>query len=96
VFAKILAVILCLGACACILLAARHARIRAAHDLAEARLRIVRSDQELWRLRAEIAGHVTPARVERLAAALTPLRPIVPETRMAADTRLAHSQERAR
>ena len=98
-FAKILTVILSLGACACVLLAARHAPIRAAHDLAEARLRIVRSDQELWRLRADIAAHVTPARVERLAAGLTPLRPIVPETRTASipsDTRLVHSPERSR
>lgn len=78
-FAKLLAVILSLAACGCVLLAARQARIQAAHDLAEARLRIVRRDNELWRLRAEIASRVTPEQVRRLASAVTPLRPLVPQ-----------------
>lgn len=94
-FARLLAVILTLGVCACVLLAARQARIQAAHDLAEARLRIVRRDQELWKLRARIAAHVTPERVQRLAGGLTPLRPIVPEISLDA-TRLVRAPERRR
>lgn len=82
-FAKVVAVILSLGFCACVLLAARQARIQGAHDLAEARLRIIQRDQELWKLRARIAARVTPDRVQRLATALTPLRPIVPDARVA-------------
>ncbi len=93
-FAKCLAIILTLGACACVLLAARQARIRAAHDLAEARLRIVQRDQELWKLRASIAANVTPQRVQRLASALTPLRPIVPEVRALPETRLVQGDPR--
>lgn len=92
-FAKVVAIILSLGACAGVLLAARQARIQAAHDLAEARLRIVQRDQELWKFRARIATHVTPDRVQRLAAALTPLRPIVPDARVAlAGTRLVRGE----
>lgn len=78
-FAKLLAVILSLALCGCVLLAARQARIQAAHDLAEARLRIVLRDNELWRMRAEIAARVTPEEVRRLASAVTPLRPLVPD-----------------
>lgn len=71
--------IISLGGCAAVLLAARQARVQAAHDLAEARLRIVQRDNELWRLRARIAALVTPQHVQRIAAALTPLKPIAPE-----------------
>lgn len=78
-FAKLVVVIVSLGLCACVLLAARQARIQAAHDLAEARLRILRLDHELWRMRARIAERVTPERVRLLASAITPLRPLIAE-----------------
>ncbi len=93
-FAKLLVIILSLGACACVLLAARHARIHAAHDLAEARLRIVQRDRELWKARARIAARVTPERVQRLAANLIPLRPIVPDPIVdrSMDTRLVQGR----
>lgn len=74
--AKVAAVILAIGVCACILLAARQLRTQAAHELAEARLRVMQRDNELWRLRSQIAARVTPQRVQQMAAGLTPLKPI--------------------
>jgi hypothetical protein len=76
VFAKLVVLILSVGACACVLLAARQVRVQAAHDLADARLRVMQRDNELWELRARIAAKVTPANVQRLAAKITPLKPI--------------------
>lgn len=77
-FAKILFLILGLGLIGCALLAARQARVQAAHELADTRLRIVRHDAELLRLRALIAERVTPGNVERLAAGILPLAPMLP------------------
>jgi hypothetical protein len=79
VLARVIVLIVSLGGCAAVLLAARQARVQAAHDLAEARLRIVERDHELWRVRARIAARVTPQHVQQVAAALTPLKPIAPE-----------------
>lgn len=75
-FAKVAAIILAIGLCACALLAARQMRTQAAHELAEARLRVMQRDNELWRLRAQIAARVTPQKIQQLAAKLTPLKPI--------------------
>ncbi len=78
-FAKLLVVIITIGACACVLLGARQARIVAAHELAEARLRLARHDNDLYRLRAEIASLAAPDRVRRIAGAIRPLRPVGPD-----------------
>jgi hypothetical protein len=76
VFAKIVVVILALGLCAAALLSLRQMRTQAAHELAEARLRVLQRDNELWRLRAQIAEHVTPEHIQELAAKLHPLKPV--------------------
>jgi hypothetical protein len=76
VFAKVAVLILSIGLCACVLLAARQMRTQAAHELAEARLRLQQRDNELWRLRARIAAMVTPERVQQLATKLNSLKPI--------------------
>jgi len=69
VFAKLVALILGFGACGGGLLAMRQSRLQAAHELAEARLRIERHEMRVRELRAQIAAGITPERVlERLGA----------------------------
>jgi len=79
VFAKLVVMILACGVCGGTLLSLRHARIQAAHEMAEARLRIRHHERELQRLRAEIALRITPEQVEAMATMLGPLQPAVPE-----------------
>jgi hypothetical protein len=76
VFAKLAFVVAAVGVCACALLTVRQLRIEAAQQLAQTRLRILERDVELQRLRARIAGRVTPERIEELAAGLGPLKQI--------------------
>lgn len=69
-FAKLVVVILCLGAVAATLLALRQQRIQAMHELAESRLRLRAADERLWLLRAEIARRLAPEELEaRIASA---------------------------
>jgi hypothetical protein len=68
VFAKIAAVILALGVCACSLLALRQARLQAANELAEARLRVRAIDERVSLVRAGIAASVVPSEVEHMTA----------------------------
>lgn len=75
-FAKIVVLILCLGACASGLLVARHRSVQAAHELAAARLRIIESDAKLAELRAEIAARVTPQQVSGMAESIGETSPI--------------------
>ena len=75
-FLKVVALIAALCLCACALLAARQMRMQAAHELAEARLRITQRDNELWRLRARIAQRITPEHIKDMAARLGELKPI--------------------
>lgn len=79
-FAKLVVLIVSLAACACGLLCLRQMRTQAAHELAEARLRVLQRDNEFWRLRSRIAAKVTPEHVESLAAKLVPLKPVTPDT----------------
>ena len=83
-FAKLAVLILSLALCACALLALRQMRTQAAHELAEARLRLLQRDNEFWRLRNRIAAGVTPERVGQLASGLSPLKPMAPEAAPAA------------
>jgi hypothetical protein len=69
-------VILSLGLCAAALLSLRQMRTQAAHELAEARLRVLQRDNELWRLRAQIAERITPEHVQELASKIHPLKPV--------------------
>jgi cell division protein FtsL len=79
VFAKLVVLIVALAACACGLLCLRQMRTQAAHELAEARLRVLQRDNEFWRLRSRIAAKVTPEHVEQLAGRLMPLKPVGPD-----------------
>ena len=76
-FAKIAVVILALGICACSLLALRQARLQAANELAEARLRVRGIDERVSIVRAVIAGSVTPEQVEEMTRQVaTPMVPL--------------------
>src|SRR5207237_9800977 len=77
VFAKLVAVVLTLGACGCALLALRQSRLQVASELAQTQLRVQQEDERLWVLRARIAERITPSEVEKLAADVGPLRPLV-------------------
>jgi len=76
VFAKLVAVVLALGACGSGLLALRQSRLQVASELTAAQLRINAADERLWLLRARIAERVTPERIELMAADVGPLHPI--------------------
>ncbi|HRQ74045.1 MAG TPA: hypothetical protein PLU35_13545, partial [Phycisphaerales bacterium] len=74
-FAKLAGVIVAVGVCACTLLAA--------HDLAEARLRVRAIDERVALRRAEIGRLVSPEQVRRMAEELGTdvggFEPILPE-----------------
>lgn len=78
-FARLVVLILGVGVIACGLLAARQVRTQAAHELAQARLRVMKLDSERAKLRSEIASRVTPDRIQEMASRLTPLKPIAGE-----------------
>lgn len=75
-FAKLAAIILALGILGCTLLAMRQQRLQAAHELAEAQLRIRKSDEHLWFLRTQIARRLNPESIRGMATGAGPLRPI--------------------
>jgi len=94
VFPKLVAVVVALGACGCTLLALRQSRLQVASEIAQTQIRINQEDERLWVLRARIAERVTPEQVERLAADVGPLRPLVPpvideKTRLEMEKKLA-------
>ncbi|TVQ63125.1 MAG: hypothetical protein EA378_02200 [Phycisphaerales bacterium] len=78
-FAKLVVTILACGACGGALLSVRHARLQAAHEMAEARLRIRHHERDLQRMRAEISMRITPEQVEAMSVMLGPLQSAVPE-----------------
>ena len=75
-FAKVAIVIVALGICACSLLALRQARLQAANELAEARLRVRAIDERVSRARTAIARLVTPEQVESMTEWMD--EPLVP------------------
>lgn len=75
-FAKLVVLILSMGLVACTLLTARQLRTQAAHELAEAHLRGLQRDNDLWRLRAQIAQRVSPDNVKRMALSLQDFKPM--------------------
>lgn len=74
--AKLSVLVVSMALCLCALLAARQMRMQAAHELTEARLRVMRHDNDLWRVRAHIAARITPQEVEKMAAEVNPLKPM--------------------
>lgn len=75
-FAKLVVLVVGAGLAASALLAMRHSRMEAAHELAESRLRIRHVEHELQILRAQIATRTTPTQIQRLAAQIGPMHPI--------------------
>ena len=65
-FAKLAVLIVSLGLCACGLLCLRQMRTQAAHELAEARLRVLQRDNEFWRLRTAIAAEFARIQTRQL------------------------------
>jgi hypothetical protein len=93
VFAKLAAIILALGILGCTLLALRQQRLQAAHELAEAQLRIRRSDEQLWLLRAQIAHRLNPENIRGMAADAGPLRPVASPPESGAPNRASPKPE---
>lgn len=75
-FAKLAVIVVAIGIFAATLLSFRQNRLQVASELTQTQLRIQKSDDNLWMLRARIAAKVAPASVERLAADIGPLRPL--------------------
>jgi hypothetical protein len=78
-FAKLAVLIVGIALTASCLLAARQMRTQAAHELAQARLRVMKLDNERWKLRSDIASRITPEHVQEMASRLSPLKPIAGE-----------------
>jgi hypothetical protein len=78
-FAKLAALIIGIALTAGALLAARQVRTQAAHELAQARIRVMRLDHERLKIRAQIAERIAPDRIQEMASRLTPLKPIAGE-----------------
>ena len=76
-FGRIVATIAAMGLCASTLLMVRQLRTQAAHELAQTRLRIMEQENELRRLKAQIATRVSPENVKAMAARLGSLKPIM-------------------
>lgn len=68
VFAKLVVLVLCLGGSAVGMLALRQSRLQAAHEAAEARLRMRTHSERTMDLRTEIARRVTPEALAEMAA----------------------------
>jgi len=83
VFGKIAVLIVSAGLCACALLAARQMRTQAAYELAQSRLRAVRIDEDVARIRSVIAARVSPERVLEMAARVNPLKPLARDSQLA-------------
>jgi hypothetical protein len=75
-FAKLAVIVVAMGIFAATLLSFRQNRLQVASELTQTQLRIQKSDDNLWLLRARIAAKVAPASVEQLAADVGPLRPL--------------------
>lgn len=75
-FGKLAVLIVALGLIAASLLAMRQMRTQAAHELAQARLRAFRVDQENARLRAMISSRIHPERVLEMASRSFLLKPM--------------------
>lgn len=78
-FAKVAIVVIGLGAAGASLLALRQQRLQAAHELAKSQVRIERQDEQLWKVRARIAGLVNPQNVEMMASEIAELHALVPD-----------------
>lgn len=81
-FFKLALVLVAGGVCGCALLAQRQARMQAAHELAESRLRTLELERDLQRARARIAERVRPNEIQRLASGAGAMRPFAADDRV--------------
>ncbi|MBC7772791.1 MAG: hypothetical protein H7210_09880 [Pyrinomonadaceae bacterium] len=72
-FLKIVVAILSIGLTAAGLLALRQLRLQAVHESAVVERRIAEHDRLLWKLRGDIAMHITPEHVRAMAGRLGPM-----------------------
>jgi len=72
-FLKIAVSILSIGLTAAGLLALRQLRLQAVHDSTVVERRIAEHDRLLWKLRGDIAMHITPEHVRQMASRLGPM-----------------------
>jgi hypothetical protein len=79
VFPKLAFLVIVLGVFGSSLLAMRQSRLQAYSELAQTQLRIRQQDEHLLNVRSRIAQAVAPTNVQRLAANVGPLKPLVPE-----------------
>ena len=84
-FAKLVVLIVSLGVCGGTLLVQRQARLQAAHELTEARLRVRKVDRELLTVRAQIAALTTPTEVERMSELLGETSPAIESDELTAE-----------
>ncbi len=85
-FAKLVVLIVSLGVCGGTLLVQRQARLQAAHELTEARLRVRKVARELLTVRAEIAARSTPSEVERMSEQLGETAPALESDELKAES----------
>lgn len=70
-------VVLSIGLCALSLLVMRQARLQAGHEVTQTQLRIQRADEQLWKMRADIAALSSPSRVRELAGTMGPMHALI-------------------
>ena len=94
-FAKLLFIIVAVGAVACGLLVIRQQRIDTFHEITQTHKRLSEHERTLWEMRAEIAERCRPSQVRLAMNGLDiewvplPARPETPRTRQP-DVRLAN------
>jgi hypothetical protein len=76
VLAKVLFLILCIGASACSLLSMRQQRLDVVNDMAVIHRRMVQHDRALFEIRTRIAQGLTLDRIATLASSMGTLKPI--------------------
>ncbi len=74
--AKVLFLIVCIGASACTLLSLRQQRLDVVNDMAVIHKRMVQHDRALFEIRTRIAQNLSLDRVATLASSMGQMRPI--------------------
>lgn len=99
-FAKLLLIIVAVGAVACALLVIRQQRIDTFHEITQTHKRLSEHERTLWEMRAEIAERCRPSQVRLAMNGLEidwvalPARPEVPPTQQP-EVRLANQTKPA-
>ncbi len=74
-FARLLVIVIAAGSTALGVLTLRQQQLRAGHELAQARLELMRTEERIRRVRAEIAERTSPENVRLLGDVLGELVP---------------------